>query len=173
TCVGNTRTVTPQACVTNSTCEIVDVEIDNARCLSSNFVFEVTFEVESGGSGSYQVVRGNQVLATGTESPIEVILANNSSSVPFEVTVRDANNIACVGNTRTVTPQDCSPCSISQVSVTNAACDGFDFVFDVNFQVTEGSGEFEVIGNGILLASGNSSPLQVRLPANESVNPIS
>ena len=124
------------------------------------------------GSGSYQVLRGTEVLATGTSSPIEVVLTNNTSTTPFNITVRDANNTTCVGNTRTVTPQNCATCTITDVSISNTACDGLDFVFDVNFSQRQASGSFEVVGNGILLAEGTSSPITVRIPANESTTPI-
>lgn len=62
-------------------------------------------------------------------------------------------------------------CAITNVSTTNARCDGTDYLFDVAFDVSNGGGNYEVIDitNGdAQLATGSTSPITVTIPNNTS-----
>ena len=171
-CIGNNAAVTPLDCV----CDINTVAVANETCTGNDFTFDVSFNV-SNGSGTYEVIdvtNGNAVLATGSSSPISVTIANNSSTTLFDISVWDQGDNSCIGNNATVTPLDCV-CDINTVAVTNEACTGNDFTFDVSFNVTNGSGNYEVIdvtnGNAVL-ASGSSSPISVTIANNMSTTPF-
>lgn len=158
-------------------CEITMVSISNDSCSGADFVFDVSFSA-SNSSGSFEVIdqtNGNTVLASGSSSPIQVVLSNNSSTTAFDISVRDQNEPGCVGNTVSVTPLDCASCQITQLVISNDSCSGTDFVFDASFSVANGSGTYEVINisdGDAVLASGAGSPLQAILANNSDTNPV-
>ncbi|MEM1324969.1 MAG: lamin tail domain-containing protein [Bacteroidota bacterium] len=158
-------------------CSITNIAIQNGRCVGADFVFEVTFDVQSG-SDSYEVIRvsDGQVLASGMASPIEVILVGNTDATPFDIFVRDENEPTCQSSTTTVTPEDCTIpiCTISNVAIQNDRCDGTDFVFEVTFDVENGSNDYEVVrvSDGQVLANGTASPIEVTLIGNTSTTPF-
>ena len=90
------------------TCAINAVSASNLRCEDLNFKFDVNFTPVVG-SGSYQVVRtsDNVVLATTAASPVTITVPNNISNTPFQIVVRDANNISCTSSSVQVTPLNC------------------------------------------------------------------
>ena len=75
----------------------------------------------------------------------------------------------------TETPGDTNvpptPCSITNVAVSNVGCVGADYVFEVSFDVLGGSGQYVVIdvtnGNA-MLGGGSASPITVTIPNNTS-----
>ncbi|MEL6944645.1 MAG: hypothetical protein AAFO82_18465, partial [Bacteroidota bacterium] len=104
-CVSETVEVTPEDC---RPCEITNVAVQNATCQNLDYIFEVTFE-DNKSSGNFEVinVEDNTILASGTASPIEVILTSNSSTTPINIAVRDANDNACQSESVEVVPEDC------------------------------------------------------------------
>ena len=68
-----------------------------------------------------------------------------------------------------------TPCSISNVAVSNAGCVGLDYVFEVSFDVVNGSGQYVVIDvtNGnTMIGGGSASPITVTIPNNSSTTPF-
>ena len=60
-------------------------------------------------------------------------------------------------------------CYISNLSIQNAVCTGQDFEYEVHFNTTSSSGNFEVIdANNNVLASANSSPIVLSMVGNSS-----
>ncbi|NJL77444.1 MAG: T9SS type A sorting domain-containing protein [Saprospiraceae bacterium] len=98
------------SCTVTPTCNITNASASNTRCEGQDFKFEVNF-TPTNGSGAYQVMRAsdNVVLASGNSSPIAVTIANNTSDIPFNIFVRDANNINCLSTNVQITPQNCAP----------------------------------------------------------------
>jgi len=68
-----------------------------------------------------------------------------------------------------------APCSITNVAVSNAGCVGLDYVFEVSFDVLNGSGQYVVIdvtnGNA-MIGGGSASPITVTIPNNSSTTPF-
>ena len=158
-----------------SGCVMSNVATSNETCTGTDFTFDVSF-LTFNGSGTYEVIdvsNGNAVLASGTSSPISVSIPNNQSVMPFDINVRDQNEIACAGTPVTVTPQNCIACEISNVSVNNAACVGPNYDFSVSFDQINGSGTYEVVnGSNVVLASGANSPITVSIPNNTNTTSI-
>ena len=89
-------------------------------------------------------------------------------SIEFEAVVENiydcfAQNDATVFNTY-VQPA----CSISNISASQAVCDGSNAVFAVSFDVVAGSGFYIVldVDNNVTLATGNASPISVTVENN-------
>ncbi|MFK7934574.1 MAG: lamin tail domain-containing protein, partial [Saprospiraceae bacterium] len=102
---GSANDVCPEAM-----CSITSVQATNTRCDGTSFLVDVYFSVTTGG-GSYEVIdvtNGDAILATGATSPITVTIMNNTSTTPFDLTVRDVATPTCIGNNQSVTPLDCS-----------------------------------------------------------------
>ncbi|MEM8526420.1 MAG: lamin tail domain-containing protein, partial [Bacteroidota bacterium] len=157
-------------------CEITNIAIQNAACQGEDYVFEVAFDA-SNSSGEFEVfdVTNNTALASGTASPIEVILVGNISTTPFNIIVRDTNDNTCASEEVEVTPADCTPpCEITNIATQNESCQGEDYIFEVAFEASNSSGEFEVfdVTNNTVLASGNTSPIEVTLIRNTSTTPF-
>ncbi|MEM6697737.1 MAG: lamin tail domain-containing protein, partial [Bacteroidota bacterium] len=154
-------------------CEITNVLIQNAECQGEDYVFEVSFQVMDG-SGGYEVINADDdsILASGDASPIAVTLEGNTSTTPFNIAVRDANNTDCVSESVAITPEDCTPlvCEIANVSIQNADCQDTDFVFEVAFEAFNSSGSFEVVNakDNSVLATSDASPITVTLIGNTS-----
>ncbi len=163
---------TSQTCPT-PVCAISSVAVANDMCIGADFVFEVSFTVANG-SGNYDVIdvsNANAVLASGTSSPITVTLLGNTSTTAFDINVVDQADGSCSGAAVQVTPDNCATCTISSVAISNDACVGADFIFDVSYSASNGSGNYQVIditnGNTVL-ATGTGSPISVTLSSNAS-----
>ena len=159
----------------SSGCIISNIATSNETCSGADYTFDVEF-VTFNGSGIYEVIdvtNGNTVLASGTSSPISVTLQNNTSETPFDINVWDQNENTCTGTPVNISPDNCMPCEISNVEVSDASCEGLNYTFAVNFDVTNGSGNYEVIdGDEVVLGFGSSSPIMVSIPNNTNTNSI-
>lgn len=157
-CIGsNTRAVSIPACPLVNACSLlnnVSAPV-KAICNGNNAEFTVTFDVTDG-SGDYQVVdvqNGNQVLgsisgaaASGTGLSIAISTTNTGSLL---VDVVDANLSNCMsGHPQLINIPSCpipESCEISEVDVAgDALCFGNDAQFNVTFDATNGSGNYEV-----------------------------
>ncbi|MEM6697379.1 MAG: lamin tail domain-containing protein, partial [Bacteroidota bacterium] len=153
-------------------CEITDATIQNAACQGEDYVFEVSFDA-SNGSGNFEVfdVTNNMVLASGSASPIEVTLIGNTSNTPFIIIVRYANDNTCASEEVEVMPEDCTPpCEITNITVQNGGCQDANYVFEVTFNASNSSSNFEVINSvdNSILATGDASPITISLVGNTS-----
>lgn len=161
------------ACVSN--CSIDNLSISDAVCNGTNYEFEVNFN-STNGSGLYQVRRSSDdaVLGTNSQSPIQVELEDNASSVPFDVYVVDFNDNDCSSSSITVTPEACVDCTIENVNVINALCNGENFEFEVSFTPISGSGLYQVkrASDNAVLGTRSISPIQVELEENTSTTPF-
>ncbi len=102
-------TPTPGAVNGDPVCSISGVSVSNLACNGTDFTFEVDFSAANG-SGTYEVYDATNmsVLATGLAAPISVVIANNTSTTPFDIIVRDQADPTCAAAPVTVTPYDCS-----------------------------------------------------------------
>ena len=95
-----------EATVSNE-CSITNIAIQNEGCQDEDYVFEVTFD-EANSSGDFEVfdTDNSTVLASGTSSPLTVTLSNNTSTTPFNIIVRDADEDTCARERIEVTPDE-------------------------------------------------------------------
>ena len=94
--------------------------ISGGVCNGNNYEFEVNWEDDTGSVVNVDIVNASgTILSTGTTSPTEVILSDNSSTASFDIFVRDSNNIADISTSAKVNPLDC-------VSAQNLTFDAVD-----------------------------------------------
>ncbi|HRI26901.1 MAG TPA: hypothetical protein PK239_16045 [Chitinophagales bacterium] len=101
-------------------CAITGVSADLATCSGTSAVFNVLFTAANG-SGVYNVINtaNNNILSTGSSSPIVVSIANSTGG-SITINVVDAGNPTCAGMPVTVSLPNCPP----PVFCGNGTCDG-------------------------------------------------
>lgn len=115
--------------VNQLSCYISNVNIQNGNCIGQDYSYEVHF-TGTATSGNYEVVdANNNVLASGTSSPVSVTIANNSSMTSFDIRLRDALDGTCISNAISVFPDDCSVQNCAGIFINELAYDnaGVDF----------------------------------------------
>lgn len=152
----NPVTVTIPQC---PSCSISNIRTaQQAVCDGENNHFTVFFDV-NGGSGNYQIVSdANDVLASITDAPrsgksialeVEVPGGGSSTNLTFEV-VDAESPLNCLGeNPKNISLPACQQvpsCIISNVSAPiRATCSGNNAQFAVTFDVSGGSGNYQVL----------------------------
>lgn len=124
-----------------SNCVITNSTVGNQNCINGDFTFDIN--VAAGNtSGMLEVVdisNGNSVIGTGTTSPINVVIPNNTNTAPFNIIVRDAVDNSCMSNVMTVAPIDCSQACDIVINSVNTTClpnDTYDVEVCFNYMNT-------------------------------------
>ncbi len=113
----------------NLSCFISNLSIENASCNGPDFTYELHF-LGTSTSGSYEVIDvNNTVIATGNSSPISLTIPNNTSTIPFDIKIRDALDASCISDFITISPSDCSPQNCNGIFINELAYEntGSDF----------------------------------------------